>query len=106
MTQVWLMEKLMSFYSNKQDKKLQKQHHYSTVSTSTTLSSFTWCFPLFRCARVVLPLLTGLSMRLRRSLIQINSNKPNGVYGIGEEILIDVYLSTPVVSDDPSEYAS
>lgn len=30
---------------------------------------------------------------------QINSNKTDGVYGIGEEILINVYLSTPVVSD-------
>lgn len=30
---------------------------------------------------------------------QINSTKADGVYGIGEQIYIDVYMSTPVVSD-------
>lgn len=37
---------------------------------------------------------------------QVNSTKPDGVYGIGEEIYIDVYLSTPVVSVSVRERAS
>ena len=33
---------------------------------------------------------------------KINSTKPDGVYGIGEEIYIDIYMSKPVVSGEAS----
>lgn len=38
--------------------------------------------------------LTGVPLNPEK----VNSTKADGVYGIGEEIYIDVYLSTPVVS--------
>lgn len=29
--------------------------------------------------------------------IQVNSSKPNGIYGVGEDIYIKIYMSTLVV---------
>lgn len=65
--------------------------------------------PPFACARPGCPSATALpGFRYVRVVLsqQINSNKSNGVYSIGEEILIDVYLSMPVVSDHRSEQTS